>query len=113
MSAALMLHRAGGATLSTSFRQAAFGEQDPFARQREVAWEGPDAMAAGRVNFIGELDVARFPHIETLVVVEGELSLAAGDGKPLVIAPLSASAPGPACDSSSARPPAMHRPRLG
>jgi uncharacterized cupin superfamily protein len=87
MSAALMLHRAGGATLSTSFRQAAFGEQDPFARQREVAWEGPDAMAAGRVNFIGELDVARFPHIETLVVVEGELSLAAGDGKPLVIGP--------------------------
>ena len=46
---------------------------DPFARHREIAWEGPDSMIAGRVSFIGELDVASFPHIETIVVVEGEL----------------------------------------
>ena len=28
-------------------------------------------MSAGRVSFIGEVDVARFPHTETIVVVEG------------------------------------------
>jgi len=87
MTAALMLHRAGGAPLTTSFREGAFGKEDPFAWQREIAWEGPDAMAAGRVSFIGDLDVASFPHIETLVVVEGELSLAVGDASPLVIGP--------------------------
>ena len=42
-------------------------------------------MSAGRVSFIGELDVARFPHIETIVVVEGELSLTAAGAAPLVL----------------------------
>ena len=77
MTVALLLHRADGAPLSTSFRKAAFGTADPFARYREIAWEGPDSMSAGRVNFIGDLDVASFPHTETLVVVDGELSLTA------------------------------------
>ena len=53
MTAALMLHRADGAPLSTSFRRAAFGKDDPFAREREIAWEGQDSMIAGRVAFIG------------------------------------------------------------
>ena len=63
MTVALMLHRANGAPVSTSFRRAAFGKDDPFARNREIAWEGPDAMAAGRTSFIGELEVASYPHI--------------------------------------------------
>jgi uncharacterized cupin superfamily protein len=87
MTAALMVHRADGAPLSTSFRRAAFGQDDPFTRQREIAWEGPDAMSAGRVSFIGELDVARYPHTETLVVVEGELRLRAPGAAPLVLGP--------------------------
>jgi uncharacterized cupin superfamily protein len=87
MTAALLLHRAGGAPLSTSFRRAAFGKDDPFAREREIAWEGPDAMIAGRVGFIGELDVASFPHTETIVVVESELRLRAAGAAPLVIGP--------------------------
>ena len=85
MTVALLLHRADGAAPSTSFRKAAFGRSDPFARNREIAWEGPGAMSAGRVDFIGEVDVAHFPHTETIVVVEGALSLTVADSPPLVL----------------------------
>jgi uncharacterized cupin superfamily protein len=87
MTVALVLHRADGAPVSTSFRAAPFGEHDPFARDREIAWEGPGAMAAGRASFVGELDVASFPHIETIVVVDGELTLTAHGAAPLVLRP--------------------------
>ena len=85
MTVALLLHRADGAPPTTSFRRAAFGPADPFARNREIAWEGPGAMSVGRVDFIGEVDVAHFPHTETIVVVEGELNLVAADAAPLVL----------------------------
>jgi uncharacterized cupin superfamily protein len=85
MTTALMLHRADGAPLSTAFRRAALGPADPFARQREIAWDGPGAMSAGRVGFIGEADVAHHPHTEVIVVVEGELSLAATGAIALVL----------------------------
>jgi uncharacterized cupin superfamily protein len=87
MTVAIVLHRADGAPVSTSFRRAAFGKDDPFARHREIAWEGPGSMSAGRTSFIGELDVASFPHIETIVVVEGELTLTAAGTAPLVLGP--------------------------
>lgn len=85
MTVALMLHRADGAPVSTGFRRAALGAADPFARNREIAWEGRGAMSVGRVSFIGEVDVANFPHTETIVVVEGKLSLIAADAAPLVL----------------------------
>ena len=44
-------------------------------------------MIAGRVSFVGELDVASFPHTETLVVVEGELRLRAAGAAPLMLGP--------------------------
>jgi uncharacterized cupin superfamily protein len=87
MTVALVLHRADGAPPSTSFRRAGFGKDDPFSRNREIAWEGPGSMMAGRVSFIGELDIARYPHIETLVVVEGELRLTEPGAAPLVVGP--------------------------
>src|SRR5687767_5660658 len=87
MTVALVLHRADGTPPSTSFRRAAFGKNDPFARHREIAWEGPDSMVAGRTSFIGELAVASFPHVETIVVVEGELTLTAAGAAPLVLGP--------------------------
>lgn len=87
MTAVLMLHRADGAPLSTSFRSAAFGKEDPFGRAREIAWQGPDSMSAGRVSFIGEIDVASYPHTETLVVVEGGLRLRTPGAAPLVLGP--------------------------
>jgi uncharacterized cupin superfamily protein len=87
MTVALVLHRAGGAPVSTSFRRAAFGKGDPFARHREIAWEGPGSMSAGRISFIGELEVASYPHIETIVVLEGALTLTAAGAAPLVVGP--------------------------
>jgi uncharacterized cupin superfamily protein len=87
MTTALVLHRGDGTPVSTSFRKAAFGKDDPFAQVREIAWEGPGAMTAGRATFVGELDVASFPHTETLVVLEGELRLTAAGAAPLVVAP--------------------------
>ncbi|AOJ77254.1 cupin domain-containing protein [Burkholderia ubonensis] len=90
MTAAFVLHRADGTadtTNTTAFRTQAFGERDPFARHREIAWEGPDSMAAGRIRFIGELDVPSYPHIETIVVVEGALTLDAAGGARLVLGP--------------------------
>lgn len=87
MTAVFVLHRADGAPSSTFFRRGAFGQNDPFARHREIAWEGPDSMATGRVSFIGELDVASFPHIETIVVMEGSLTLEAAGKAPLVLGP--------------------------
>jgi uncharacterized cupin superfamily protein len=85
MTVALVLHRAGGAPVSTTFRTAAFGNDDPFARHREIAWQGHDSMIAGRIGFAGELEVTSFPHIETIVVVEGELTLTAAGAEPLVL----------------------------
>lgn len=87
MTVAIVLHRADGAPISTSFRRAAFGKNDPFARHRDIAWDGPESMVAGRTSFIGELEVASFPHIETIVVVEGELTLTAAGAAPLVLGP--------------------------
>jgi uncharacterized cupin superfamily protein len=86
MTAALLLHRAEGALPSNIFRKAAFGPADPFAPDREIAWEGPGAMSAGRVGFVGEVNVAHYPHTETIVVVEGELSLIAAGAAPQVLA---------------------------
>lgn len=87
MNVALVLHRADGAPVSTAFRRAAFGKHDPFARNREIAWEGPASMIAGRTSFIGEIEVSSFPHIETIVVTEGELTLTAAGEAPLVLGP--------------------------
>ena len=44
-------------------------------------------MCAGRTSFIGELDVASYPQIETIVVVEGDLTLTAAGAAPLVVVP--------------------------
>ncbi|EPC03413.1 hypothetical protein L861_17905 [Litchfieldella anticariensis FP35 = DSM 16096] len=87
MTLAVMLYRADGAPIDTAFRKTPFGEADPFAEHREIAWEGPDAMAAGRVSFVGELEVSRFPHLETIVVVDGELTLTEAGAEPLVVGP--------------------------
>jgi len=82
---ALLLHRADGAPTSTAFRQAAFGKADPFAGEREIAWEGPGAMSAGRIGFVGTVEVAHYPHTEVIVVVEGEIDLVASGAAPRVL----------------------------
>ena len=44
-------------------------------------------MIVGRTSFKGALDVASFPHIETIVVAEGELTLTEAGAAPLVLGP--------------------------
>lgn len=75
MTAALLLHRADGAQPSCTFQRAAFGAADPWAAVREIAWQGPGAVGAGRITLSGEMDVASHPHTEIWVVVAGEVSL--------------------------------------
>jgi uncharacterized cupin superfamily protein len=87
MTTALVLYRSAGVPVTTVFRQAGFGGDDPFSPWREIAWEGPGAMSAGRFRFEGMLDIASFPHIESLVVVEGELTLETAGVAPLVLGP--------------------------
>jgi uncharacterized cupin superfamily protein len=86
MTAALVLYRSAGAPVSTVFRQAGLGNDDPFASWREIAWEGSGAMSAGRLRFEGTLDISSFPHIESLVVVEGELIVETAGAASLVLA---------------------------
>lgn len=87
MTATLVLYRASGAPVSTVFRRAGLGGNDPFAPWREIAWEGIGAMSVGRLRFEGTLDVVSFPHVETLVVVEGELTVETTGAAPLVVQP--------------------------
>ncbi len=87
MPAALLLHSAGDDRPIAAFRRAGLGPNDPFSPLREIAWQGLDAMAAGRIDIDGVLEIAVFPHVETLVVVAGRLILVEPGKAPLVIAP--------------------------
>lgn len=87
MTSAVLLHRTDSAPIATAFRKMPFGVTDPLAQHREIAWDGPDAMAAGRVSFAGALDVSSYPHLETIVVVHGELTLTEAGAAPLVLGP--------------------------
>lgn len=87
MSRAMLLHRADGAPLQTEFRRAAFGANDPFAAEREIAWSGAGGMSAGRVRLAGDREVDGFPHIEMISVVEGQLTLISPGAETLTLEP--------------------------
>ncbi|SEF43051.1 cupin domain-containing protein [Bosea lathyri] len=73
-----LLERAGGKPVATAFRTEGLSAADPFADGREIAWNEPGRIAAGRVAWSGMLDSAAFPHTETLVVHAGEVRLSNG-----------------------------------
>lgn len=87
MSKAMLLHRADGAALTTEFRRTPFGADDPFAAEREMAWLGAGGMGAGRVRFSGDREVVSYPHIETISIVEGQLTLIVPGEQPLTLEP--------------------------
>lgn len=87
MTAVLVLYRASGAAVTTEFHPAALGQDDPFAPWREIAWQGSGAMSAGRLRFEGKTESPSFPHLETLTVVQGELTLETEGAAPLVLKP--------------------------
>lgn len=71
----LLLARADGSRIATSFNHAALSALDPFGDSRQLAWLGDDGVSAGRVRFSGNTVIEDFPHSETLVVHAGHMVL--------------------------------------
>ena len=67
----LLLARADGSRVATSFNNAALSPLDPFGANRHLAWLGDDGVSAGVVRFNGNAVIEDFPHSETLVVHAG------------------------------------------
>ena len=75
----LLLARADGSRVATSFKTAALSAADPFGDTRQLAWQGDDGVSAGLVQFSGEALIDAFPHSETLVVHAGYVTLSTAD----------------------------------
>ncbi|WP_053129190.1 cupin domain-containing protein [Pseudomonas sp. MIACH] len=75
----LLLARADGSRVATSFNPAALSALDPFGDSRQVAWMGDDGVSAGLVPFSGKAVIEDFPHSETLVVHAGHVVLSSAE----------------------------------
>ncbi|WP_456023714.1 cupin domain-containing protein [Pseudomonas protegens] len=75
----LLLARADGGRIATSFEQMALSARDPFAAGRRVAWHGADGISAGIVEVGESMEIEDFPHTETIVVHAGHVRLKAGE----------------------------------
>jgi len=71
---ALLLARADGRPAS-DFAPAALGHDDPFGAVRRIAYRGDDGVSAGIVQGAVDCAVEHYPHVETLVVHAGRVSL--------------------------------------
>ncbi|MGX1788533.1 cupin domain-containing protein [Bosea sp. NPDC055332] len=59
-------------------------DNDPFAAGREIAWSGPQDLAAGSVAFSGVTESAAFPHTEIVVVRSGRLDMTLDGGRRMI-----------------------------
>lgn len=75
----LLLARADGSRVATSFNTGALSTLDPFGDTRQLAWLGDDGVSAGLVTFSGEAVIEDFPHSETLVVHAGHVVLGSAE----------------------------------
>ena len=75
----LLLARADGSGVATSFSSAPLNARDAFAEARKVAWRGDDGVSAGVVRFSGDALIEDFPYSETLVVHAGHVVLSSAD----------------------------------
>ncbi|WP_223484810.1 cupin domain-containing protein [Pseudomonas sp. A-RE-19] len=71
----LLLARADGSRVSTSFKATPLSSIDPFMEGRQVAYIGPDGVSAGIVHASEALDIDDFPHTEVIVVHAGHVLL--------------------------------------
>jgi len=60
---------------ASDFPRAALGPDDPFGAVRQVAYQGDDGVSAGIVQGAVDGTVEHYPHVETLVVHAGRVSL--------------------------------------
>ncbi|MCP1445603.1 putative cupin superfamily protein [Pseudomonas sp. GGS8] len=81
----LLLARADGSRVSTPFKAAPLSSIDPFMDGRQIAFTGPDGVAAGLVHTSKTLDIKDFPHTEVIVLQSGEQVLELGIGASAVI----------------------------
>ena len=75
----LLLARADGSRAPTPMTSASLSPADPFGTAREIAYLGPDGMAAGIVQVSGSFAIADYPQLEMVVVHSGHLTLQAED----------------------------------
>lgn len=75
----LLLARADGSRASTPMTSASLSPADPFGTAREIAYLGPDGMAAGVVQVSGSFAIADYPQLEMIVVHSGHLTLQTED----------------------------------
>ncbi|EXF96487.1 cupin [Pseudomonas fluorescens HK44] len=71
----LLLARADGSRVATSFNSMSLSAADPFREHRQVAYTGPDGICAGLVNASESLDIDDFPHTEVIVIHAGHVVL--------------------------------------
>ncbi|WP_249673540.1 cupin domain-containing protein [Pseudomonas abieticivorans] len=77
---ALLLACADGSPAPTAFHSSALSANDPFARERKVAWHGDDGIAAGIVQASGTFVVDAYPYAEMLVVHAGFVTVQSETG---------------------------------
>ncbi|MDX1370264.1 cupin domain-containing protein [Pseudomonas sp.] len=75
----LLLVRADGSRAPTPTTSGSLSPADPFGTAREIAYLGPDGVAAGVVQVSGSFTVADYPQLEMVVVHSGHLTLQAED----------------------------------
>lgn len=71
----MLLARADGSRVDTSFKQQPLNVADPFTTGRQVAWSGADGVSAGLVEAGETLDIEDFPHTEVIVLHAGHVTL--------------------------------------
>lgn len=83
---ALLLVRADGSQIDTSFKHSALSAGDPFSDVREIAYVGDDGVSAGVVSVSGTRSSEAYPFTEMLVVHRGRVTLL-GNGEALEAGP--------------------------
>jgi uncharacterized cupin superfamily protein len=78
MKSIVALTRAGKPVPRTPIHRASLNGDDPFARVRQIVWQGERDLAVDHVAWQGALRSTQYPHTELLIVLEGELLLTHG-----------------------------------
>lgn len=71
----MLLARADGTPVSTTFTAGPLGAGDPFGAQRKTAYASPGEIAAGVIEASGQFSVDEYPYVEMIVVHSGRVIL--------------------------------------
>ncbi|MBT8144103.1 MAG: hypothetical protein KJO55_05335, partial [Gammaproteobacteria bacterium] len=85
MSSFVTLHSNDDKILATEFSPGSVSDTDPFAQNRQVAFDNKRTRA-GTVEFDGQQTIDHFPHWELVIVTSGSLFFAFGSTQATVTA---------------------------